>query len=75
MPVWDVVDADVGQLGRAIKEVDVHPGLLDHLTTRRVPRCFAGIEMPTRLQPRADLEVAQQDDAAAAPTTKPEPVT
>ena len=48
------------------KEVDVHPGLLDDLPASSVPRCLAGVEVPARLQPGADLEVAQQDDAAFA---------
>ena len=62
--VGDVVDADVGEFGRPAEVLDVHPGLLDDLAPSRLPRRLAGIEVPTRLQPRADLEMAQQHDAA-----------
>ena len=63
-PSGHVVDADVGQFGHPTEVLDVHPGLLDDLATSRIPRRLPRIEVPTRLQPRADLEMAQQHDAA-----------
>ncbi len=64
--VRDVVDADVGELGRSAEVLDVHAGLFDDLSPGGLPRCLAGIEVPARLQPGADLQVAQQHDATLA---------
>ena len=62
--VRDVVDADVGELGHPVEVADVHAGLLDDLSPRCLPRRLTRIEMSSRLQPPADLEVPQQHDPA-----------
>ena len=66
MLAQDVVHADVDEFRGAVEEVHVHSGLLDDLPPSGLPRRLAGIEMSARLQPRADDEVPEQNDAAVA---------
>ena len=66
MSIRDVVDADVDELGHPAEEFDLHAGLLDNLASSGFPRRLTGIDVAARLQPRPDLEMAKQDDAASA---------
>ena len=60
------VDVDVSELRGRAEVADGHAGLLDGLPPRPLPRWLAGVDVPARLDPDAEVPVAQQHDAHAA---------